>query len=135
MQPLVEMQTTYGDLDSAGHVGAVAQSRYIEHARYRWHQKLDLPALTEGRGVLFVARLTIDCLAPVHVGPPVQLGVRVLRFGTSSVTEELAIWQEGTCVSLAEGVMVYSEQGRPTPLTARLRAGFEQGVVPAADAG
>jgi acyl-CoA thioesterase FadM len=129
LQPLVEMQTTYGDLDSAGHVGVVAQSRYVEHARYRWHQQLDLETLTGGRGVLFVARLTIECLAPVHVGPPVQLGVRVARFGTSSFTEEMAIWQDGRCVTLAEGVMVYGEGGGPTSLTPSLRAALERGVV------
>jgi acyl-CoA thioesterase FadM len=134
MRPLVEMPTTYGDLDASSHVGVVALSRYVEHARFTWHHSLDLASLTAGRGVLVVARLTIDAVAAVQVGPPVQLGVRVARFGTASVTEEMGIWQEGACVALAEGVMVYSEQGRATRLPLPVRAAFERGVV-AASAG
>lgn len=128
----VDLTPVYGDLDRGGHVGVTPVARYFEHARYAWHMALDLPRLRSPGAVLVVARSAVDHLAPAHLGASVHVRVRVSRLGASSVVEEMAAWQDGACVALAEVVMVHSLAGRGVPLNEALRAAFATGLPPGA---
>jgi acyl-CoA thioester hydrolase len=125
----VDLTPIYGDLDAGGHVGVHSMARFFEHTRFEWHIAIGLLELRAPGSSLLVARSCVEHLAPAHLGAPVHARLRVARLGSSSVVEEMAAWQGGSCIALAEVVMVHSSAGRSTPLPEALRAAFAGGLA------
>jgi acyl-CoA thioester hydrolase len=116
--PGVDLPIFYGDLDTNGHLNNVAYGRFFEQARFTSHRAVGMSALMheEGSGFL-VARLSVDYLHETRFGTPLNVRTRAVTIGTSSVVEQQAAWQGEQCMALAEVIMVYTKEGRPTPLS------------------
>lgn len=70
------------DIDGNGHVNNTAYAVYFEQARALYAREMfDRDRQSPS---IVVATLTIDYLAPVHLGDTVQIDVRVTDVGTSS---------------------------------------------------
>jgi len=82
----------YGDLDPQGHVNNARFVTYLEQARVAYIRHL---GLWDGRSYLeigfIIAHLEIDYRAPILLGHPVQVGVRVSRLGEKSLTMDYRI--------------------------------------------
>lgn len=125
----IELPVFYNDLDTNAHINNVALGRYFEHGRYDAHRRHRINvALPPGN--FLSARVAIDYLAEGRVGRPLSVRMRVARIGRTSVVEEQGAWQNGTCIGLAESVLVYVVNGRPAPIPPDLRAICETLVEP-----
>lgn len=117
----LELPVFYNDLDTNAHINNVAMGRYFEHGRFDAHRRHRINAsLLPGN--LLSARVAIDYLAEGRVGRPLFVRVRVSRIGSTSFVEEQGAWQDDVCIALAESVLVYVVEGRPTTLPPGLRA-------------
>lgn len=125
----IELPVFYNDLDTNAHINNVALGRYFEHGRYDAHRRHRINvALPPGN--FLSARVAIDYLAEGRVGRTLSVRMRVSRIGRTSVVEEQGAWQNGTCIALAESVLVYVVDGRPSPIPAALRVICETLVAP-----
>lgn len=121
--PGLDLPVFYGDLDTNRHVNNVAFGRYFEQGRLEAHHRAGIThELREGGSSLLVARVAIDYLAEVHYGRTINVRTRVAAIGNSSMTEQQAAWQGGTCVGLAEVVVVHRRDGAAAPWPEAIRA-------------
>ncbi len=77
----------YRDLDPQGHVNNSVYLTYLETARIGYYQQVGI--YHPGHRILtgmVVVRNEIDYLAPIQLGEAVQVGLRVERLGTKSIT-------------------------------------------------
>ena len=103
----------YADLDTLGHVNNAAMAIYLEQARC----DLIYPLLkTEGRSHLDIvlARITIDYLQELRYPGIVEVGGRVARLGTKSITLMHSVFAGERCVAMAEAVIVFFDLARRT---------------------
>jgi acyl-CoA thioester hydrolase len=84
-----------------------------------------------------VAHSECHYFSPIAFPEAIEVGLRVARLGTSSVTYELAIFQSGAELAAAQGrfvhVYVDRETSRPVPIPANMRVLLDPLVVPNAD--
>lgn len=96
------IQVRYGDLDPQWHVNNSRFSTYIEQARFVYLIEL---GLFDGKAFLdlpfIVADVHISYLAPITMGQKIQIGVRVSRMGTKSLTFEYQIEDQESRKTLA----------------------------------
>ena len=131
------ISTRWMDNDAYLHVNNVAYYSFFDTAVNEY--------LIRG-GVLDIRRSTVTGLvahsechyfSPIAFPEAIEVGLRVARLGTSSVTYELAIFQSGAELAAAQGrfvhVYVDRETSRPVPIPANMRALLDPLVVPNAD--
>ena len=118
-----EIEIRWRDLDVYGHVNNAVFLTYLEEARDEFYSGL-LPAETVNRMVL--RHSTVDFRRSlVQSDDHVQVSLRVLRLGTSSVVTEETVTSvaTGEIAAVAESVMVHCDPGReraePFPAEAR----------------
>jgi acyl-CoA thioester hydrolase len=89
-----------------------------------------------GLGWIMV-RLDIHFRAELHWPGTIELGLGVVKFGTTSVTFEQAVFSEGKCVATAIAVTVLIDDAtrRPTPLTDEIKANFKPWIRRGAEPG
>ena len=112
----------YRDLDPQGHVNNSVYLTYLESARLGYYQQTGIyhPDSRILTGMVVVHN-EIDYLAPIRFGQVVQVGLRVERLGTKSITFAFQIEGDSDGIPLARGksVMVAydntTEQGIPIP--------------------
>jgi acyl-CoA thioester hydrolase len=98
------IEVRYGDLDPQGHVNNAKYLTYMEQARLAYVQRLGL-----WRGGSFmdigiiVARATVAFHAPILLGQPVRVGVRVARLGHKSLVMEYRLEDGRAGQELADG--------------------------------
>lgn len=99
------------DQDPMGHVNNVAFAAYVEAARTMLIRSfldgIDVPNLD-----FVLARVAIDYRRELHYPGTVDVGARVLRAGTKSLTTGYGIFLEAVCVATAESVNVFFDTER-----------------------
>ncbi len=113
----------YGDTDRQGHVNNAVFATMYETGR------VDLLE-SHGGGLLLpdvsfvIARICIDYRGEIFWPGTVEIGSAVKAVGNTSITFTQALFQNGTCVSTAESVVVQVDKHtrRPAPLSENVRA-------------
>lgn len=120
------MQTRWNDVDRYGHMNNVVYLEYFDSALNR--ALIEAGALDfYGTGPIgIVAKLGCDYFSEVSYPDEVEVGVRIERIGTSSLTWGFGLFRSGAPLTAAVGrtVHVYVDRvsRRPQPLVPALRA-------------
>ena len=103
------IQIRYNDIDAQGHVNNAKYVTYIEFARFSYITEV---GLWDGGSFLdlglIVADIHVSYLAPIKLGQPIKVGVRVSRIGNKSLTFVYQVEDSNTGqkMATAETVMV-----------------------------
>ncbi|MDH3665948.1 MAG: acyl-CoA thioesterase [Paracoccaceae bacterium] len=100
----------YSDQDAMAHVNNTAIATYVESARTAFIYDLIQRGGVEGMEFI-LARMTIDYLAEFHYPGAVDVGARLIRFGTKSIGTGYGIFNGETCVATSECVNVFYDMG------------------------
>jgi acyl-CoA thioester hydrolase len=96
----------YSDQDSMGHVNNVSIGAYIEAGRTMLIQGLldqfDHPGLD-----YILARVVIDYRRELHYPGTVEVGARLIRLGSKSLTAGYGVFQGDICFATSECVNVF----------------------------
>lgn len=96
----------YSDQDSMGHVNNVSFGAYIEAARTMLIQgfldRFDHPGLD-----FILARVVIDYRRELHYPGTVEVGARLIRLGSKSLTSGYGVFLGDSCIATAESVNVF----------------------------
>jgi acyl-CoA thioester hydrolase len=96
----------YSDQDSMAHVNNTALATYVEAARTAYIYELIQRSGAEGMEFI-LARLVIDYLRELHYPGTVDVGARLIRVGTKSITTGYGIFRGETCYATSECVNVF----------------------------
>jgi len=96
----------YSDQDAMAHVNNTALATYVEAARTDYMYRLIQKGGMEGIEFI-LARLVIDYLRELHYPGSVDVGARVIRVGTKSVTTGYGVFRGETCYATSECVNVF----------------------------
>lgn len=124
------LQVRYGDLDAQAHVNNAHFITFIEQARLAY---LVETGLFDGENFLDLGLIVADVhmayLAPLKLGQPVEIGVRVSRIGNKSLTLEYEVRdaRTGSVAARAETIMVAYDYhtSASRPVSAEWRAKIE----------
>lgn len=131
------MQTRWNDVDRYGHMNNVVYLEYFDSALNR--ALIGAGALDfSGTGPIgIVANVGCDYFSEVSYPDEVEVGVRIERIGSSSLTWGFGLFRAGAPLAAAVGrtVHVYVDRAsrRPQPLTPTLRAFAEALYAPQKD--
>ncbi len=123
------LDTRFGDMDPNRHLNNVAVMRLYEEARVRFHGMLRAAYPALGRPRVLGARGEVDYLGEGRYPAPVEVGLGVASFGTSSYRAALALFQDGGCIGLCDTVIVYRGEAGPAPLPGELRSALGEWTV------
>ena len=99
----------FQDIDRYGHINNVAYGVYAETARIEWLETL-APGSCDGRGEgWLIVRFAVDYRAQGDGPGHIDVGTRVLRIGTKSVTLGHGMFQGDRCLATAEAVIVWAD--------------------------
>jgi acyl-CoA thioester hydrolase len=112
----------YADLDPQGHVNNAAYMTYLETARLGYYERTGIwsPHSGDHTGMV-VAHAEIDYLAPIVYGQVLQVGVRLEKLGTKSMTFAFQVTSADGDQVFATGLSVMvaydntTETSRPVP--------------------
>ncbi len=97
----------FSDQDSLGHINNVALSQYFEVSRTAFVYDVIRLAEMEGEIEFILARVAIDFLAELHYPGSVEVGARLIRVGTKSLTSGYGIFKGDQCIATSEAVNVF----------------------------
>jgi len=112
----------FSDQDSMGHINNVAFAAYVEQARVAF---INVFLRNWGEGIDYIlASVNIDYRREMHFPGTVDIGVRLIRIGTKSITTGYGLFKDGTNVATAGSVNVFfdTKNGMTTPIPDNLRA-------------
>ena len=95
----------YCDTDRQGHVNNAVFSSFLETGRVEILYDPNKGLASSGCSFV-IASLKLDFLGEVNWPGEVQIGSRIGRIGSSSITFEQGLFQNGTCVATALTVIV-----------------------------
>ena len=125
--------TRWMDNDSYGHVNNVTYYSYFDTAVNEHLIKAGGLDIRNGPVVGFVVETSCRFHRPLSFPDTVDVGLRVTRLGTSSVTYEIGLFTRGVDAPAAAGrfVHVWVDRAtvRPAAIPARIRAALEPLVV------
>jgi len=104
-QRWISIPIRFADQDPVGHVNNAAIAVYFEQARC----ELLLPLIAEhGAGALDIvlARIEIDYLREIRYPGTVEVGIRISRLGSKSITLESAVFADEICRATAVATIV-----------------------------
>ncbi|KAF1056270.1 MAG: Acyl-CoA thioester hydrolase YbgC [Pseudomonas delhiensis] len=132
------LRVRWSEVDPQGIVFNGNYLTYTDVATTEYYRQLDVryPAdLLAAGGDLFAVRSSLDYLAPAQYDDWLEIGVRALRLGRSSLAFEVGIWCGERALTRGELIYVYADEQRnsqPLPDWLRQRIlGFER-VAPQA---
>ncbi|MEE4452826.1 thioesterase family protein [Novosphingobium resinovorum] len=121
--------TRWHDNDVYGHVNNVVYYSWFDTAVNSWLIEVGLLDIENGNPIGLVVETGCRYAASVEFPQKVEVGLKVARLGSSSVTYHLGIFVEGAQEPAAEGhfthVYVDRDSRRPTPLPEAWRAVLE----------
>ncbi|MBR0653557.1 acyl-CoA thioesterase [Plastoroseomonas arctica] len=122
--------TRWHDNDAYGHINNVVYYAFFDTAVARFLTEEGVLEIPTSPAVGLVVETQCRYFAPVSFPDRVTCGLRCARVGTASVQYELAIFRNDEDAACAEGYFVHvyverADQGRSTPIPARLRAALE----------
>ncbi|MBL4690547.1 MAG: acyl-CoA thioesterase [Rhodospirillales bacterium] len=95
----------FSDQDSLGHINNVAYGAYVEQARVAL---IDALLRSRGEGIDYIlANVQIDYHREMHFPGTVDVGARLLRIGTKSITTGYGLFKDGGNVATAGSVNVF----------------------------
>lgn len=117
----------YADVDPLWHINNVALAQYYEEARVSATMRLmdgqRIPSASGER--ILIAHQSIDYLREAGYPGTLEVAIGVLRVGHSSYTYGMAMFQEGSCVSISDAVLVYADASGPVGLPDHYRRRLE----------
>lgn len=130
----------YSDQDAMAHVNNCAYAAYTEAGRTVFLGGLLNPDSTPAIDFI-LASVKIDYLNEMHYPGTVNVGTRIIRLGTKSMTLGTGMFHDGACVATAESVNIFleveSRQTIPIPVSIRatldadpMQKGREMGCSP-----
>ncbi len=96
----------YSDQDSMGHVNNVAIASYFEAARVELVQSV-LDRFDHAHLDFILARVAIDYHNEFHYPGTVDVGARILRLGTKSMTSGYGLFMGQRCLATSQAVNVF----------------------------
>lgn len=117
----------FSDQDSLGHINNVAYAAYVEQARVALIDAL-LRQRGKGAGIDYIlANVHIDYRREMHFPGVVDIGARLLRVGTKSITSGYGLFKDSANVATATSVNVFfdPESGRSMAIPEALRKVLE----------
>jgi len=123
----------YNDQDTLGHVNNAVYSTFFEAGRTAFIKPMLDEIADETTTLDFVlARITIDFVQELNYPGAVDIGTRVRRLGTKSMTFANGVFKSGTdeCVATCDAVLVFFDLAQRASVVppARLRAMLEESV-------
>ena len=112
----------FSDQDSMGHINNVAFAAYVEQARVAF---INVFLRNWGEGIDYIlASVNIDYRREMHFPGTVDIGVRLIRIGTKSITTGYGLFKDGTNVATAGSVNVFfdTKNGKTIPIPDNLRS-------------
>ena len=112
----------FSDQDSMGHINNVAFAAYVEQARVAF---INAFLRNWGEGIDYIlASVNIDYHREMHFPGTVDIGVRLIRIGTKSITTGYGLFKDGINVATAGSVNVFfdTKNGMTIPIPDNLRA-------------
>lgn len=97
----------FSDQDSLGHINNVALSQYFEVSRTAFVYDVIRHAQMEGEIEFILARVLIDFRSELHYPGIVEVGGRLTRVGTKSLTSGYGIFAGDRCIATSEAVNVF----------------------------
>jgi acyl-CoA thioester hydrolase len=114
----VAVVARFADIDPLWHINNVAIAQYFEEARVCAIRAMAadsrIPVAPEER--ILIARQTVDYLNEGNYPGSLEVGVGVLRIGTTSFVLGMGLFQSERCIAVSEAVMVLANQRGPMPL-------------------
>ncbi|MBO6755815.1 MAG: acyl-CoA thioesterase [Roseibium sp.] len=125
----------YADTDRQGHVNNAVFATFLETGRVEILYNKDGPLAAPGCAFV-IARLELDFLSEINWPGDVETGTRITRIGTSSVTLDQAVFQDGRIAARAKTVIVQMDETtrKSSPLTSKTQECLSQFVRPTNDA-
>lgn len=112
--------TRWHDNDVYGHANNVVYYSWFDTAVNAWLIEVGLLDIENGNPIGLVVETGCRYAASVGFPQKLEVGLRVARLGSSSVTYQLGVFAEGVAEPAAEGqfthVYVDRDTRRPTPL-------------------
>jgi acyl-CoA thioester hydrolase len=126
---VAEIPIQWGDQDLFKHVNNTVYFRWLETSRVEYWFKSGLHDLMEPQGLgPILASVKCDYKKQVRYPDTIQVGARVLKMGTSSVTLEHHVYsnQEQTVAAIGQSVVVLFnyEKQFPIPIDGEIRETF-----------
>jgi acyl-CoA thioester hydrolase len=118
----------FSDQDSLAHVNNVALAQYFEVGRTAFIYDMIRIVGIEGRLEFILARLVIDFRHELHYPGAVEVGSRLTRLGTKSLTTGYGIFAGDVCIATSEAVNVFYDMAtrRSTEPPDEMRALLER---------
>lgn len=125
-----DIDTSYGDMDVAGHVNNVVVTRFYETGRSRWLLKMtgDPDIFKSGFNTV-VAEYTVKFLAEVNFPDRATIATGIGRIGNSSFSCQQGLFVDGQCVGLSDASMVLTIDGKPSPIDDALREKMQSFLI------
>ena len=121
--------TRWGDIDAYGHINNVIYYAWFDSAVNQWLVGQGLLDVAAGDPIGLVVETGCLHFAPLTFPGKVEVGMRVERVGSSSVTYHLGVFARGADEPSAEGhfthVYVARDTRRPVALPSEWRARIE----------
>ena len=112
-----QVSLRFSDQDSLGHINNVAYAAYVEQARVALIDSL-LRSRGKGAGIDYIlANVRIDYRREMHFPGAVDVGARLLRIGTKSITSGFGLFKDGVNVATATSVNVFFDPATKKTVT------------------
>ncbi len=125
------LDVRWGDQDALGHVNNARYFVYLESARLRFFEQLQIWRSGNSQRGPILASVTCNFRQQLKFPARLAVGTKVTRLGNKSFTLEQAIFLEGKerPVADASSVIVWFDylDGRSLPLPTSLRGALERG--------
>ena len=116
----------FSDEDNMGHINNVAYGAYVEQARVAF---IDAFLKSKGPGGIdyVLVNVNIDFHREMHFPGTVDIGTRLIRIGTKSITTGYGLFKDSESVATAGSVNVFFdiESTKTIPIPEDLRRGLE----------
>lgn len=127
-----QIDTRFGDQDINRHINNVSMGSFFEEGRIRFKAALGMAALQPGGTI--AASIRTDFIRDALYPGFLEIGVAVLRIGTTSWTLVEAAFQARRCVAVCQATLVLRNADGPFAMTAEWRAALAAHTVVAPDA-
>ena len=121
-----QVSLRFSDEDSMGHINNVAYGAYVEQARVAF---IDAFLKSKGPGGIdyVLVNVNIDFHREMHFPGNVDIGARLIRIGTKSITTGYGLFKDSENVATARSVNVFFdvESTKTIPIPEDLRRGLE----------
>lgn len=125
-----DLETRWADNDIYGHVNNVVYYAYFDTVVNRY--LIEEGGLRPGKDnvVGYVVNSSCDYFAPIEHPSVLQLGLKIARLGSKSVTWEVGVFLAGDDVSRATGRFTHAfvdrEANKSAPLPEQIRSAIER---------